>query len=149
MTIYIFNIFEKIARDLFCSHNIIQMILIHKSGTIIRNNTFKFSKYNIGRFKSNGGSITNNTFSLTGSHNLEITPLLQYFEGNLPLVKNIIVADNTFIGEGEYPIHCSPFCQGKCQPGTGCSNCTLCSTDTPWASNVSVTGNVMKNVTTI
>ena len=46
-------------------------------GTVIRNNRFNGSKYNLGRFKSNGGAIINNSFTHAGA-NLEITPLPWY-----------------------------------------------------------------------
>jgi len=115
-------------------------------GTIIRNNTFNQTKYNLGRFKSNGGAIVNNTF-YSGSENLEITPLLQYFEGNLPYVRDVVVAGNTIVGQGVYPFHCSPFCNSKCKAGT-CAACSDCSQDSAWAHNISVHDNRLLNSTT-
>ena len=67
-------------------------------GTVIKNNHFEHSKYNLGRFKSSAGQIVNNTFS-HASANLEISPLLQFFEGPLPVVHDVVVSGNTFIGE--------------------------------------------------
>eukprot|EP00040_Diaphanoeca_grandis_P015858 m.81458 g.81458 ORF g.81458 m.81458 type:complete len:461 (+) comp25420_c0_seq1:117-1499(+) len=109
-------------------------------GTVIRNNTFIKTRYNLGRFKSNGGSIINNTFSGAGVQNLEITPLLQYFEGNLPYVRDVTVSGNTINGEGLHPIHCSAFCSNTCPPFT-CAKCADCAHDSPWAVNVSVVDN--------
>lgn len=113
-------------------------------GTIIRNNVFNGSKYNIGRFKSNGGLIINNTFTGAGSRNLEITPLPWYFEGNLPLVRDVIVSGNTFLAEGTAPIHCSPYCGQTAPPkNSSCALCTVCQHDSPWAANISVSDNHM------
>ena len=70
-------------------------------GTIIRNNTFAHTKYNLGRFKSNGGQIVGNRFSYAGVPNLEISPLLQFFEGNLPFVRDVLVEANVIMGEGQ------------------------------------------------
>lgn len=111
-------------------------------GTVIRNNNFSDSRYNIGRFKSSGGAIVNNTFSGAGTKNLEITPLLQYFEGPLPLVRDVVVSGNTIVGEGDAPIHCSPFCSNSCLPHT-CSRCDLCEHDAAWTANVTVVGNTI------
>jgi hypothetical protein len=109
-------------------------------GTIVRNNSFTHTRYNLGRFKSNGGAIINNTLTVAGVPNLEITPLLQYFEGNLPFVRDVVVSGNTIIGEGDHPIHCSPFCSKACPYGE-CAKCPSCDHDSPWAVNISVVGN--------
>ena len=110
-------------------------------GTVIRNNRFNVSRYNIGRFKSNGGRIINNTFTRAGA-NLEITPLPWYFEGNLPRVHDVIISGNTFIGEGPDPIHCGPYC-GQTRPpkNSTCAVCGVCATDSPWAANITVADN--------
>ena len=94
-------------------------------GTIIRNNVFSHTKYNLGRFKSNGGQIVNNTFSFAGNRNLEISPLLQFFEGNLPLVADVVVTGNTITGEGAAPIHCSTMC-GRGLPNASVPKCPTC-----------------------
>jgi hypothetical protein len=108
-------------------------------GTVIRNNIFAHTKYNLGRFKSNGGVIANNTW-LTGGSNLEISPLLTYFEGNLPLVRDVIVAGNTIIDTTSLdPIHCSTMC-GRALPAANSTVCPLC-TNSAFAKNVSVIGN--------
>ena len=54
----------------------------------------------------------------TAGANLEISPLLQFFEGNLPVVRDVVVSGNTFTGEGNHPIHCSTMC-GRDAPGSG------------------------------
>jgi hypothetical protein len=110
-------------------------------GTVIRNNSFSYSKYNLGRFKSNGGVIANNTFAHAGTPNLEISPLLSYFEGNLPLVRDVVVSGNTIVGEGPSPVHCSTMC-GRALPEENSTVCPLCSgTNSAFATNVSVHGN--------
>lgn len=110
-------------------------------GTVIRNNTFTNTRYNLGRFKSAGGAIVNNSFSRAGAHNLEITPLLQYFEGPV-LVRDVTVAGNTFAGVGATPVHCSPFCNPKTCPYGNCSKCPDCARDySPWATNTTVRDN--------
>ena len=111
-------------------------------GTIVRNNTFNNTRYNLGRFKSNGGRIVNNTFSRAGVPNLEITPLLQYFEGNLPTVRDVVVEGNVITGEGAFPIHCSPFCSNACPYGN-CSKCPDCGHDSAWAVNITLSGNTV------
>jgi hypothetical protein len=115
-------------------------------GTIIRNNHFNGSKYNLGRFKSNGGAIINNTFTHAGA-NLEITPLPWYFEGNLPVVRDVLVADNTFIGEGTDPIHCGPYC-GQTRPpkNSKCAKCAVCAHGSPWTTNITVAANTYNNL---
>ena len=108
-------------------------------GTVIRNNTFAHTKYNLGRFKSNGGTIANNTFSFAGTANLEVSPLLSYFEGNLPLVRDVTVSGNTIFGEGPSPIHCSTMC-GRAMPAANSTVCPLCA-NSAFAQNVSVFDN--------
>ena len=111
-------------------------------GTIIRNNTFSHTKYNLGRFKSNGGQIINNRFSHAGAANLEISPLLQFFEGNLPVVRDVLVSGNTITGEGVAPIHCSTMC-GRDTPNSTNTKCPLCGRQSSFTSNVSVVGNTI------
>merc|ERR1712167_439652 len=97
---------------------------------------------------SDGGAIINNTFSHAGW--LEITPLLQYFEGKLPYVRDVTVSGNTFAGDcggatdSWQCVHCSPgdFCNSKCPPHN-CSKCIDCAKDSPWAKNISVSHNHM------
>ena len=109
-------------------------------GTVIRNNNFSFTKYNLGRFKSSGGQILNNHFSHAGSANLEISALLQYFEGPLPIVRDVVVSGNTIVGEGADPIHCSTMC-GRDLPGlNGTALCPDCE-HSAFATNISVNGN--------
>ena len=109
-------------------------------GTTIRNNVFAHTKYNLGRFKSNGGVIVNNTFSHAGVSNLEISPLLTYFEGNIPLVRDVVVSGNTISGEGTSPIHCSSMC-GRALPAGNTAVCPLCSNANAFSTNVSVFDN--------
>jgi hypothetical protein len=112
---------------------------ISTTGTVIRNNTFSRSKYHLGRFKSNGGRIVNNTFLLTSSQ-LEVSPLMQFFEGSLPVVRDVIVADNTVVNESPrvtMPILCSPMTCG----GTTGVPCIACPQDSPFTKNITVRGN--------
>jgi hypothetical protein len=119
--------------------SLINIDSISTPGTVIRNNTFIHSKYHFGRFKSNGGRIINNTFLLTSSQ-IEVSPLLQFFEGNLPVVRDVVIAGNTFVGESPkitMPILCSPMsCGGK----SGVP-CVACPQDSPFSKNITVFGN--------
>ena len=110
-------------------------------GTIIRNNIFGYTKYNLGRFKSRAGQIINNSFT-HASANLEISPLLQFFEGPLPIVQDVVVSGNTFTGEGSDPIHCSTMC-GRNLPGmNGTALCPSCD-HSPFVTNISIHDNIM------
>ena len=116
-------------------------------GTVVRNNTFVNTRYNIGRFKSSGGAIVNNSFSQAGVQNLEISPLLQYFEGPIPFVRDVEISGNVFSDGNrsgfEHPVHCSPFCSGTCPPFT-CSRCADCTApDNAWTVNISVHSNTI------
>jgi hypothetical protein len=94
-----------------------------------------------GRFKSSGGQIVDNTFE-HASANLEISPLLQFFEGPLPVVRDVVVSGNTFIGEGNDPIHCSTMC-GRDLPGmNGTALCPSCEHST-FVANISIRDNRM------
>jgi hypothetical protein len=114
-------------------------------GTVIRNNTFIRSKYHLGRFKSNGGRIVNNTFLLTSSQ-LEMSPILEFFEGNLPVVRDVVVADNMVTNESPSitsPILCSPLtCGGKQWQDVPC---VACPQDSPFSKNITVHGNNITN----
>ena len=108
-------------------------------GTVIRNNFFAHTKYNMGRFKSNGGVIANNTW-LTGGGNLEISPLLMYFEGNLPLVRDVVVSGNTVLDTTCLdPIHCSTMC-GRSLPASNSTVCPMCA-NSAFAKNVTLMDN--------
>eukprot|EP01052_Picozoa_sp_SAG31_P026164 SAG31_NODE_2351_length_5889_cov_1.999482_5_plen_486_part_00 len=110
-------------------------------GTIIRNNTFSNTKYNLGRFKSDGGVIADNTFYHAGVPNLEISPLLTFFEGGLPFVRDVLVTGNKIVGEGTAPIHCSTMC-GRALPAKNSTMCPLCS-NSAFAKNISVENNLV------
>lgn len=106
-------------------------------GTVIRNNTFSTTRYHLGRFKSNGGAIVNNTFLPPGNQ-LELSPLLQYFEGNLPVVRDVVVSGNTVVLNGGKPGAPVPdpfYCGPVSMPQINCSH------DTPFAVNMTVSGN--------
>jgi len=116
-------------------------------GTVVRNNSFVNTRYNIGRFKSSGGAIVNNSFAKAGVQNLEITPLMQYFEGPLPFVRDVEISGNVFSDGNrsgyEHPVHCSPFCGGKCPPFS-CSRCANCAAPgNAWTVNISVHSNTI------
>ena len=83
------------------------------ANALLRNNTFSQSACNIGRLKSEGSRVTNNTFMQATLRNLEVTPLLQYFEGPLHKLGNIDISNNIFIGEGAHPVHCGPLCERR------------------------------------
>lgn len=83
---------------------------INMAGAVIRNNTFTKTACNLGRFKSPGGSITGNRFSDASLRNLEVTPLLQWFEGPIVL-DGMQIENNIFTGVGADPIHCGPLCE--------------------------------------
>lgn len=100
-----------------------------------------WGRYNLGRFKSSAGQIINNTFT-HASPNLEISPLLQFFEGPLPVVRDVIVAGNTFKGEGSDPIHCSTMCGRDLPRMNGTALCPSCE-DSPFVMNISVHDNNM------
>ena len=115
------------------------------AGAVLRRNTFVASGSNLGRFKSPGGQIVNNTFARALRPNLELTALLPYFEGPVRLL-DIVVKDNVFAGVGADPVHCGPLCEavvprggenvscmalaGTAQP---CAACPDCRQATPWA----------------
>ena len=115
------------------------------AGAVIRNNVFSHTACNLGRFKSPGGSIEGNSFSHASLRNLELTELLQYYEGPVRL-DGIVVRGNTFSGAGPDPIHCGPLCERhvvrngnavQCLALAGtpqaCEGCPDCSAPTAWA----------------
>lgn len=110
-------------------------------GTVVRNNVFANSRYHMGRFKSTGGSIVNNTFMPPYMAQLEVAPLLSFFEGNLPVARDVLVADNVvgYAGaEPADPFYCAPM---AIRPQVNCSG-----GDTPFAVNVTVRGNSFRRV---
>jgi hypothetical protein len=119
---------------------------ISSANAQLRNNVFTHTDCNLGRFKSPGGAMVGNTFSNASLKNLELTALLQFFEGPVRL-GGIEVRDNSFDGVGSDPVHCGPLCEAHVIRGgqlvqcmdimTGampCPACPDCSSPTPWAS---------------
>ena len=70
---------------------------------------------------------------------LEVSPLLMYFEGTLPAVRDVMVRDNVFVGDVDR-VRCSTMCGGHCQPGSGCLQCPDCA-HSPWAPNITIANN--------
>ena len=110
--------------------------------SVVRNNSFTGTRYNLGRWKSNDGVIANNSFASAGAPNLEISPLLQFFEGNLPLVRGVTVEGNMIVGEGANPIHCSAMCS-RDLPNASNPYCPECTADGPFAADTTVANNTI------
>ena len=79
--------------------SLVNIDTISGAGAVIRNCEFSVTACNLGRTKSSNSIITNNTFRLAASRNLEVTGLQIWFEGPL-YISNVSITDNTFIGEG-------------------------------------------------
>ena len=122
---------------------IVTIDTIASAGTRIMHNTFLHNDCNLGRFKSSGGVIQDNTFQQANKANLEITPLPQWFEGPVH-VQNILIADNVFIGEGPIlPVHCGPLCENPNCPYSSCQQCPTCQHDTAWTTNITLRNNTV------
>ena len=112
---------------------------IGSAGAVLRNNNFTHTACNLGRFKSAGGAVVGNIFSHASLKNLELTELLQWYEGPIRL-GGIVVEGNTFVRVGGDPVHCGPLCEMRSANGSECmaqagtaAACPACRSATPWA----------------
>jgi hypothetical protein len=127
---------------------IVTMDTIACAGSKIVHNTFRYSRCNLGRFKSPQGIIQGNTFQQAWKANLELTALPQWFEGPIQ-VRDILIADNVFVGERSVlPVHCGPLCEKpECHSDYYCDQCPSCHHDTPWATNITLRNNTIVLIT--